>query len=635
MGNDKMTVSGSTYKLLILLFWIQHALLQPDFLPCCRQSTDHNPNNMLEVYKKPQAYLCGPFTTIEENPFCTPDQKEQQHFVIVGGGIAGLTSARLLLSVGHKVTLLESSNRLGGRIFTVVKKPKDTPKWYGDMGAMRFPPDTQPIVNGLFDFHKENFQTATFADFNNRDQSYYFYNNTIFSGGVTGAFNTSAAPPDEETLEKLELFGISPEDLPRYENGTLVNPYALSQQLLENSFKDNSKLIELCRNDRSEAKFLDSNIKNSSLIPDDLAPEFLNFFNTFRGLTPYSTYSVLTILILARLNELPDENEQPQTKTPAAGSGRREIVNGTFHLVDTIEKECEEFGEFGDRFKLEMKSTVTKIKHNENGVTVLYKKKGNGKGKMKMKKIKGDKVIVTPTAKIVSNLEFDPPLPLRKQNAMESIFYFSSAQVFLNFKTPFWADIPNNVPRIPFDDDQVGVPPSKSNDSTINGAVCISDDFLKQTYYPSHSFHGNSLLVSYTFDKDSQFYSGLSDKEIVDLSLDALERRHGKVVRQNFDMKNWKDNSAIQVWDLDNHFHSAFMEYGVQQRNMYLEELLSNEGNVIIAGESSNKFHNGWVEAALESSIRNLIKLRPEAYDSVFGEGERLEYDGEGVCKLI
>ena len=75
--------------------------------------------------------------------------------------------------------------------------------------------------------------------------------NQFFSGGVTGAFNTSVAPPDDETLEKLsELFGISPEDLPRYENETLVNPYALSQQLLENSFKDNSKLIELCRNDR-------------------------------------------------------------------------------------------------------------------------------------------------------------------------------------------------------------------------------------------------------------------------------------------------------------------------------------------------------------------------------------------------
>ena len=42
-------------------------------------------------------------------------------------------------------------------------------------------------------------------------------------------------------------------------------------------------------------------------------------------------------------------------------------------------------------------------------------------------------------------------------------------------------------------------------------------------------------------------------------------------------MKNWKDNSAIQVWDLDNHFHSAFMEYGVQQRNMYLVRIIFYE----------------------------------------------------------
>ena len=58
---------------------------------------------MLQVYKDPGTYLCGPLTPFH-NTFCTPDQREEQHFVIVGGGIAGLTSARLLLSVGHKVS---------------------------------------------------------------------------------------------------------------------------------------------------------------------------------------------------------------------------------------------------------------------------------------------------------------------------------------------------------------------------------------------------------------------------------------------------------------------------------------------------------------------------------------------------
>ena len=58
---------------------------------------------MLQVYKEPTKYLCGPKTSVV-NPFCIKEEKKQLYFVIVGGGIAGLTSARLLLSAGHHVS---------------------------------------------------------------------------------------------------------------------------------------------------------------------------------------------------------------------------------------------------------------------------------------------------------------------------------------------------------------------------------------------------------------------------------------------------------------------------------------------------------------------------------------------------
>ena len=46
--------------------------------------------------------------------------KNKKHIVIIGGGLAGLTTAYYLLKKTKdiKVTIIESKNRLGGRVFT-------------------------------------------------------------------------------------------------------------------------------------------------------------------------------------------------------------------------------------------------------------------------------------------------------------------------------------------------------------------------------------------------------------------------------------------------------------------------------------------------------------------------------------
>ncbi|KAI2656219.1 L-amino-acid oxidase [Labeo rohita] len=65
-----------------------------------------------------------------------PPTKNPQHVVIVGAGAAGLTAAKFLEDAGHKVTIIEASDRIGGRILTHRDKKEG---WYAELGAMRIP----------------------------------------------------------------------------------------------------------------------------------------------------------------------------------------------------------------------------------------------------------------------------------------------------------------------------------------------------------------------------------------------------------------------------------------------------------------------------------------------------------------
>lgn len=66
-----------------------------------------------------------------------PKTQIPKRIIVVGAGMAGLVVASLLKEAGHQVTILESSERVGGRIYTLRADFRDD--HYLEAGAMRIP----------------------------------------------------------------------------------------------------------------------------------------------------------------------------------------------------------------------------------------------------------------------------------------------------------------------------------------------------------------------------------------------------------------------------------------------------------------------------------------------------------------
>ncbi|XP_042372774.1 L-amino-acid oxidase-like, partial [Plectropomus leopardus] len=140
-----------------------------------------------------------------------------------------------------------------------------------------------------------------------------------------------------------------------------------------------------------------------------------------------------------------------------------------------------------------LNSKVKRISQSDHGVVVSYQ---NGE-KSSLTDISADFALVTTTAKAALFIDFEPPLSIRKMEALRSVHYESSTKILLTFSRKFWED------------------------DGIRGGKSITDGPSRFIYYPSHSFPNNPnigvLLASYTWSDDSLLFLGASDEELKEL----------------------------------------------------------------------------------------------------------------------
>jgi monoamine oxidase len=475
----------------------------------------------------------------QKPPFRLQPNGRRKRIIILGAGLAGMTSAYELGKVGYECTILEARPRAGGRCWTLRGGAK-VPEIDGTTGT--------PI----------SLQTVKF------DQGLYFN-----PGPARIPYHHVTIDYCKELGVPIEIIAnLSRQQYYYRENGGPLSGRKIHVREAETDMR--GYIAELL------AKAVNQDALNAELTAED-KERMIEFLRTYGGLdadlfytgssrrgyaTPQGAadspgevadpYDLSALLQLGFAGDAVSEWGFDQQMTMF------QPVGGMDQIAKALERQVGRL--------ITYEAEVKQIRKTPEGVRILYTDKSGNR-----QQATGDYCICTIPLPVLKSIpsDFSPEM----QQAIAGVAYAVTGKSGLQFNRRFWEE-----------------------DENIFGGITQTDQEIDQIWYPSTGFLSSKgvLVGYYNFGDQAATFGNLLPAERVSLAVEQGSKIHSQY-------KNHFENGVSVFWPKIPYSLGGWATYTTQTRQQYYPRLNEPDGNIYLCGEHLS-YLTGWMAGAFESA---------------------------------
>ncbi len=562
----------------------------------------------------------------EEDPICTqyleyikngfPKKKgKKKDVLVVGAGMAGMVSAAILKEAGHKVTIVESNTRVGGRIKTfrnsAEKKYWEDELLYAEAGAMRLP-----------DFH---YMLMEYCKQLKVDLEPFYY---------VSVNKEEALKNKKEAYKNYKKLS---ETFPKKTFNSFI--YVNYRQVRQNVYNDSTNINELLNYHLQESVGkvgLGENQRAGALLSAALQPlidfiaidpmknwpkllDKLGEYSMRRFLKEFTNYSENAIEMIGVLQNLESRMSYDFIQSFIESNIIKndtvfwQVIGGTDVITEKF------FSEYNLKEITHLDTKMTDIYLRGGKVKIsteieikrdpyYYVKLGYEIKEVPVSDMEFDEVIITVPFSALRMVHIWPEFSQKKRKAIRELHYDAATKVLIEFKERWWEKDPYN----------------------IVGGGTITDMSNRFIYYPSQDIDGKGhglMLACYCWADDARKWDSMGHRDRYIYALDNIAVAHAPD-----DLKEQRRIKALSVFDpkapdLPNYADGikgaatvswmqnpyAFGEAAIFSPGQLklLQKHIEKpewEGKAHFAGEHTSLKH-AWIEGAIESGIRAALEV--------------------------